>query len=72
MAEQTQEEIIDAIIDAADPEEILDDLYQFEYLNMDVDLVKPLSLLTDEDLQTMFAKHVLGENSEDEKGESTE
>ncbi len=72
MADLTREDTIDAIIEAADPEVILDDLYQFEYLNVDVDLTKPLSLLTDADLQTMFAKHVLDEDPEDEKGESTE
>ena len=71
MAEQTQEETIAEIIEAADPEVILFDLYQFDYLNMDVDITEPLARLTDENLQAMFAKHVLGEDPDDE-GESTD
>lgn len=66
MSDLTQDDTIAQIIEAADPEVILMDLYQLDYVNMNVDLVTPLGLLTDEDLQIMFAKHVLAEGSEEE------
>ena len=56
----SKDEKIEQIISNGDSELIVGDLYGYTYVNMDIDLVAPLGLLTDSDLENMFQTHVVG------------